>query len=232
MCSRRLLDSTGGARPASSDTKASLTQPSPLTTNPHLTKALADCHLMVNSHWCNPAIAPALGLSWSGTTLQNSSARQCREPWAQLEQKRNLQKVVRLPSPVGPSELNHQLRKISRQPECGGSRVFWMANRIDAVWRLEMCLLPAALTPLTHTVNVQALVSAASVVSPGHPSYTGQVIMQSTGSFRPRAGGTACTDEPLARAALNGGLGEKRNRWNSTAHSSWLHSSNAATGRI
>lgn len=85
-----------------------------------------------------------------------------------------------------------------------------------------MCLLPAVVTSLTH-----ALVSAALVVSPGHPSYRGQIIMQSTGSFRPGAGGTACTRTKGCYCSLLG-LHKKPNQplllSNSTLHLSSSHS--------
>lgn len=64
------------------------------------------------------------------------------------------------------------------------------ANTEQDKWPVEfkMCMLPVVFTSLTNTH-----VSAASAISPGHPPHRGQIIMQSTGSFTPGAGETACT---------------------------------------
>lgn len=74
-------------------------------------------------------------------------------------------------------------------------RLSWQAENNEADTEqdgcpveFKMCLLPVVFTCLVNTH-----IPAASVVSPGHPSYRGLIIMQSTGSFMPGAGGTACT---------------------------------------
>lgn len=96
---------------------------------------------------------------------------------------------------VGPSR-----RRRTNQGPVAAARIPQMAPRWQArnneadveqdrcPVEFKMCLLPVVFTCLANMH-----VSAASVVSLGHPSYRGQIIMQSTGSFMPGASGTACT---------------------------------------
>lgn len=94
------------------------------------------------------------------------------------------------PPPTGP---DHDVGKISHQLPSHCKWNFWTGTGWIFCRGCDCaCCLPLLL--LSHTVKVftaQALGSAASPVSPGHPSYRGKIIMQSTGSFRLEAGGTA-----------------------------------------